>query len=283
MKLSRDSIIYKRIEVLEVYEKRKAIEEEFHCREDFNMFCRMYDTKINHYNWKPISFDEKAIRIMDNLREDKQKYFKSILLLGEWYNKNNENRIFTIEKEIFANFGHIPYDDNMGKELDKLDAKECNEYVNGIWWDSRKKAILRPNLKLGSYDTGVNIHDFYIGLSTGMTKEEAKSFAVKAIEELYKNSEKYQSELSDIDFMYSICDLEDEKITNTNWADILFIYDYIELYSLNGKFNKTIEEEVHKELLQYHDYEVEELKQVGSYSNSHIRNWIAKIRKEIEQ
>lgn len=283
MKLTRDSIIYKRIEKLEIYEKRKAIEEEFHCRDRVNMYCMLYDVDLTNYQWKPPTLNDDTRKILNTFTDHKQKYFKSILLLGDWCNKGEEKGVFTIEKEIFANFGHIPDNDDMGDVIDKLNAKECREYATGIWWDSERKAILRPHLKLGSYHSGVNINNYYIEFSTGMTKEEAQSFAHKAIEELYENNEKYKSEMGDIDFLYSISDFEDEKITNTNWADMLFIYDFIELYSEDGIIKEELLNEIHEELLKYHDYDYTKIKQVGKYSHSHVRSWVAKIRKEIKQ
>ncbi len=283
MRLSRNSDIYKRIEALEIYEKRIAIETELHCRGAVNEFCRMYDTQINHYGWKPPALDE-AKEIIDSLNDDKLKYFRSVLLLGDYYKINRNGGIFTIEKEIFGNFGHIPYNDDMGAKIDGLSGNECREYLSGIWWDSRKKAILRSNQKMGDYG-GVNVTDYYIGFCTGMTKKEAQDFAAKAIEELYQNSEKYQSELGDIDFVYSICDLEDETITNTNWADMLFIYDYIKLYSNNGKIETKLINEIHEDLQCYYDYPEITKNDLycHTYSQSHIRNWMAKIRKEINE
>ena len=124
MRLSRDNHIYKRIEKLKPFEKRIVIETELHCRSDFKMFCRMYDTQINHYDWKPVFLNDKTLKIIDDLSENKQKYFKSILLLGEWYRQNRKDGIFTIEKEVFGNFGHIPYNDNMGDRIDELSHTE---------------------------------------------------------------------------------------------------------------------------------------------------------------
>ena len=173
----------------------------------------------------------------------------------------------------------------MGKNIDDLSGIDCKEYLKKVWWESRKKAILEPALKVGdsSYG-GVNTTDYYLELSTGMTKKEAQDFARRAIEELYDNSEKYQSQLSEVDFMYSICDLEDEKITNTNWADMLFIFDYLKLYSKNGKIKDKFINEIDENLQSYYGYPEITNNDLYcyTYSRSHIRNWMAKIRKNIE-
>ncbi len=279
MRLSRDSSIYKRIEKLRVFEKREAILTEIHARAKYRMVGYEHSVKINNYVWEPLALNETSKKIFNSLDEDKQLYFLSILLLENDYTHD----LFNIREKVFADFGYIQCNENTGTKIKALSNEDCKELLNDIWWNSSKKAVIEPALKIGSSNYGgVNTTEYYLELSTGMTKEEALDFAGRAIDKLYADREKYQTELSDINFEYSICDFEKEKIESTNFADILFIFDYIELYSKNGKLEKSIIDKVHDELLEYHDYEFKDLKQIGIYSHSHVRNWIAKIRGEIE-
>jgi hypothetical protein len=116
-----------------------------------------------------------------------------------------------------------------------------------------------------------------------MSKEEALDFARTAIEKIYED-DTIPKKLSEIHIEYT-CGWEDEKyIKKTDWGDMLFIYDFIELY---GNERRQLSEAIIDELRSEFErigFDIDPKKElgIGRHSLSSVRNWLNRIRQSLE-
>ena len=277
MKLSRDLPIYTRLDGLSTFQLKDALEMELHCRATYEQYSEQYEINMKHFGWNPKGL---ILSYKINVPAGKFDYLLAIFLLDEFNNRYNPKRttLFEIDEITVAPYKH---GDEFFNSIHEVYGNDYHEYLIDINWESERRAVLKPSFSYGSISDSVR--PLYLEIPTELPKKEALEYVKRAIEYLYDHPE-LEDDLLEVSCDYGFHQLHLGHVKKTNWADMLFIYDYIELYGDDGhKLTEKMIDEL-RDAFEAYGYQHNGKGElgIGPHSLSSVRNRLADIRQSIE-